>query len=59
MLRWVLPRRFGFVTFEKKDDAQRALSMCRQNQFLIGSSPMPALVETARIEVCCVGLQWA
>ncbi|KAK9837309.1 hypothetical protein WJX81_005363 [Elliptochloris bilobata] len=43
-------RRFGFVTFEKKDDAQRALTMCRQNQFLIGSSPMPALVETARIE---------
>lgn len=45
-------RRYGFATFEKKDDAQRALSMCRQNQFLIGSSPMPALVEMARIEVC-------
>jgi len=43
-------RRYGFVTFERKDDAQRALAMCRQNQFLVGASPMPALVELARIE---------
>jgi hypothetical protein len=43
--------RFGFVTFEKKDDAQRAVTMCKQNLFLIGASASPVTVEFARTEV--------
>lgn len=43
--------RYGFVSFEKKEDAQRALTMCQQNLFLIGASAAPVQVELARTEV--------
>ena len=45
------PCRFGFVAFEKKEDCQRAFSMCGKNMFLIGDSARPVIAEMARTEV--------
>ena len=39
------------MAFDKKEDAQRALSMCRANLFMIGSLPHPLAVELAWTEV--------
>ncbi len=43
--------RFGFVTFDKKDDAAKALAMCNSELFLIGDSATPVIVELARVAV--------